>query len=162
MAEQNESWRGKIGKLEKSELDDFLKEGIVCRVATLDASGWPYVVPAWFEWEPNEGIFWVIGREKSAWAIHMANDPRVAITIDDEGAPYRKLQAQGTAEIVEEPCLGGAWVEIARRMSVRYLGEYGPDYLEPTLDKPRWLIKIKPTRLQTWQGVEWAKKYKER
>src|SRR6187549_3788942 len=103
MAEQNESWRGKIGKLEKAELDDFLKEGIVCRVATLDANGWPYVVPAWFEWEPNEGIFWVIGREKSAWAIHMANDPRVAITIDDEGAPYRKLQAQGTAEIVEEP-----------------------------------------------------------
>lgn len=161
MTENDDAWRGKIGKLEKNELDTFLAQGIVSRVATLDANGWPYVVPVWFEWESNEGIFWVIGRAKSAWAIHMANDPRVAITIDDEGAPYRKLQAQGTAEIIEQPNVGGAWVEIARRMSRRYLGEHGPDYLEPTLDKPRWLIKIRPTKMQTWQGVDWARKYKE-
>ena len=50
MTEKDESWRGKIGKLEKEELDEFLTQGIVSRVATLDANGWPYVVPAWFEW----------------------------------------------------------------------------------------------------------------
>ncbi len=155
-----ESWRGKIGKLDGADLDAFLSQGIVARVATLDEQGWPYVVPAWFEWEPNEGIFWLIARKKSAWATHMQNDARVALSIDDEGAPYRKLQLQGRAEIVEEPNVGGAWVEIANRMAVRYLGEHGPDYLVPTLDKPRWLIKIVPERVQTWQGVDWAPKYK--
>lgn len=162
MSATNEAWRGKIGKLDRDELNAFLAEGIVCRIATLDADGWPYVVPAWFEWEPEAGVFWVIGREKSAWAQHMVQNPRVAITIDDDGAPYRKLQGQGLAEIVETPNTGGAWVAIARRMAVRYLGEHGADYLEPTLDKPRWLIKITPTRMQTWQGVEWAKRYRER
>jgi PPOX class probable F420-dependent enzyme len=155
-----ESWRGKIGKLDGADLDAFLGQGIVARVATLDENGWPYVVPAWFEWEPAEGIFWLVARKKSAWAIHMQNDARVALSIDDEGAPYRKLQLQGRAEIVEEPNVGGAWVEIANRMAVRYLGEHGPDYLVPTLDKARWLIKIVPEKVQTWQGVDWAPKYK--
>jgi PPOX class probable F420-dependent enzyme len=155
-----ESWRGKIGKLDGADLDAFLGQGIVARVATLDENGWPYVVPAWFEWEPSEGIFWLVARKKSAWAIHMQNDARVALSIDDEGAPYRKLQLQGRAEILEEPNVGGAWVEIANRMAVRYLGEHGPDYLVPTLDKPRWLIKIVPEKVQTWQGVDWAPKYK--
>jgi len=157
----DQTWRGKIGRLEGEELDEFFKGGIVARVATLDADGWPYVVPAWFEWDEQERAFWLVAREKSAWALHMVNNPRVALSIDDEGAPYRKVQAQGLAEIVEEPNVGGAWVPIAKRMSVRYLGEHGREYMEPTLDKPRWLIRVRPERMQTWQGVDWAKKYKQ-
>ena len=45
---------------------------------------------------------------------------------------------------------------IAERMSTRYLGENGPKYLEPTLDKPRWLFRLDPVKVQTWQGVDWA------
>ena len=67
---------------------------------------------------------------------------------------------KGVAEHVEEPNVGGRWVEIARDMSYRYLGEHGPDYLEPTLGEPRWLFFIRPEKLTTWQGVDWAKKYK--
>jgi PPOX class probable F420-dependent enzyme len=156
----DQSWRGKIGRLEDEELDAFFQGGIVARIATLDADGWPYVVPAWFEWDEQERAFWLVARQKSAWALHIRDNPRVALSIDDEAAPYRKVQVQGTAEIVEEPNIGGAWVPIATRMSVRYLGEHGPEYLEPTLDKPRWLIRVRPERMQTWQGVEWAKKYK--
>jgi hypothetical protein len=48
----------------------------------MDGDGWPYVVPVWFEWDANDGVFWIIPREKSAWARYMANDPRVALTID--------------------------------------------------------------------------------
>ncbi len=50
---------------------------------------------------------------------------------------------------------------IAERMSVRYLGPNGPEYLTATLDQPRWLIKVTPERVVTWQGVDWAKKYRE-
>lgn len=156
----DQTWRGKIGKLDDADLDDLFSGGIVARIATLDADGWPYVVPAWFEWDVNERAFWFIARERSVWARHMVADSRVALSIDDEAAPYRKVQVQGTAEIVEEPNVGGAWVPIANRMATRYLGEHGPDYLEPTLDKPRWLIRVRPVKMQTWQGVEWAKKYK--
>jgi len=30
----------------------------------------------------------------------------------------------------------------------------------PTLNEPRWLLFVKPITMKTWQGVNWAKKYK--
>lgn len=157
----SEDWRGTIGAIGREEMDEMLAQGIVCRLAVLDDDGWPYVVPVWFEWDPDEGVLWVIPRERSAWARYMVREPRVAFTIDTPEPPYRKVAAQGIAEVVEEPNVGGAWVEIARRMSVRYLGPHGDDYLEPTLDRPRWLFRIRPQKLLTWQGVDWHPRYKD-
>jgi hypothetical protein len=155
--EKDESWRGKIGGLEADEMEAFLHEGNISRLACLDDKGWPYVIPCWYEWD-GDG-FYVIPRERSAWAEFLKADPRCSIVIDEDGA-LRKVLAQCTAEMREEPNIGGEWVPIATRMSVRYLGENGPKYLEPTLDKPRWLFYLRPQNLSTWQGVEWAERYK--
>lgn len=151
------SWRGKVGPLNSGEVAAFLDEPIFARLATLDAEGWPYVVPVWQEW--SDGRFWVIGRRKSQWAINLAADDRCAVTVDEDGT-QRKVVAQCRAQLVEEPNVGGRWVEIARRMSVRYLGEHGPDYLEPTLGWSRWLFALNPVRVWTWQGNDWADRYK--
>jgi PPOX class probable F420-dependent enzyme len=156
-----EGWRGKIGLMDQREMDEFLNGGNLARLAVLDSAGWPYVQPVWYQWEPSEGIFWIVARKKSAWAAFMKRDGRVALTIDGETRPYRKVALQGSAEVIEEPNVGGQWVEIARKMAVRYLGEHGPDYIVPTLDKARWLFKITPTSLVTWQGVDWHPKYKD-
>lgn len=152
-----ESWRGQVGRMGEDEISAFLAEPQIARLACIDEVGWPYVVPCWQEWEG--GSFWVISREKSAWARYLADEPRCAISIDEEGA-QRKVVAQCTAHLVEEPNTGGQWVPIAERMSLRYLGENGPKYLEPTLGKPRWLFRLEPVKLQTWQGVDWATRYK--
>ena len=37
--------------------------------------------------------------------------------------------------------------------------EHGPDYLEPTMNQPRWLIRVEPARITTWQGVGWHPRY---
>ena len=153
----DENWRGQVGRLNETEVTAFLAEPQLARLACLDDEGWPYVVPCWQEWDGNS--FWVIPREKSAWARYLANDSRCAITVDEPGA-LRKVVAKCTAHMVEEPNVGGQWVPIAERMSLRYLGENGPKYLEPTLDKPRWLFRLDPVNLQTWQGVDWAARYK--
>jgi len=158
---KDESWRGKVGLMSDEERDEFLAGNTLARLAVLDENGWPYVQPVWYQWDPTEGIFWIIARKKSAWAKFMQNDERVAITIDGETKPYKKVFVQGKAEVVEEPNIGGQWVEISKLMATRYLGEHGPDYIVPTLDKARWLFKITPTVLNTWQGVEWHPKYKE-
>ncbi|MDQ4058627.1 MAG: pyridoxamine 5'-phosphate oxidase family protein, partial [Actinomycetota bacterium] len=63
---QDESWRGKVGRLHQDELEAFLAEGRIARLGCLDADGWPYVVPVWHEWD-GDGFF-VIPRMKSAWA----------------------------------------------------------------------------------------------
>lgn len=153
-----EAWRGKVGKLTEEELDAFLAGGHVARLGVLDGDGWPYVVPTWYQWA--DGGFYIIPRARSKWARFMANDHRVSISLDSNEPPYIKVQTQGVAELLEEPNTGGRWVELATEMSVRYLGENGPKYLEPTLNEPRWLFFVRPTVMQTWQGVDWAKKYK--
>ena len=153
----DDSWRGKVGRLDEGEVADFLAEGLIARLACLDEEGWPYVVPMWHEWDGES--FWVVPRERSAWGRYLANDERCAITVDEAGR-QRKVLARCRAHLVEEPNLGGAWVAVAERMSVRYLGENGPRYLEPTLDKKRWLFRLEPVKVQTWQGQDWAQRYK--
>jgi Pyridoxamine 5'-phosphate oxidase len=153
----DESWRGKVGRLDSEEIEKFLAEPQIARLACLDEDGWPYVVPCWQEWDGE--AFWVIPRAKSVWARHLQRDPRCAITVDEPGR-QRKVLARCRAELVEEPNVGGQWVPIAERMSLRYLGENGPKYLAPTLDKPRWLYRLDPLDVQTWQGQDWAGRYK--
>lgn len=158
MTQNDESWRGKIGGLDADELQAFLDEGNFARLACLDKNGWPYVVPCWHEWDGSS--FWVVARKRSKWAEYLAANERSALTID-EADGLRKVVAQCRAVVVEEPNLGGAWVAIAERMATRYLGPNGPKYLAPTLDKPRWLIRLDPISMHTWQGVEWADRYKD-
>ncbi len=156
---QDESWRGTIGRITGEELDAFLGGNLVCRLACLKEDGAPYVVPCWFEWTGEE--FYIIPRKKSAWARYVQRDGRVCLNISNDTPPYRQVQVEGMAEVVEEPNVGGQWVPIARRMSVRYLGEHGPDYLVPTLNQPRWLIRVVPSKITTWQGVAWHPRYFE-
>jgi hypothetical protein len=67
---------------------------------------------------------------------------------------------RGKAEIFAGPePMQGKCLEIGNRMAVRYLGERGPEYLVPTLDRPRYLIKFVPSEMISWEGVEWAQKY---
>jgi hypothetical protein len=45
----------------------------------------------------------------------------------------------------------GQCLDVANRMARRFLGEHGPEYLVPTYDRPRYLIKIVPTKIRLSQ-----------
>src|SRR5262249_25370556 len=102
---------------------------------------------------------WVIPRQRSGWAEYLKADPRVSLVIEKQATLQKVLVPDGRAELVEEPNIGGRWVEVATRMTYRYLGENGPKYLEPTLNQPRWLFKLTPIKVRTWQSVGWAPQY---
>ena len=161
---EDQSWRGNVGGMEWERAERFLSGNAFARVACLDDDGNPYVVPLWYSWD-GEGFFLVV-RERSRIARYMKERPNVSLVIDeasvdDERGQFTlpKVFCQGRAQIVEEPNTGGQWVGIAEEMSVRYLGPDGPTYLVPTLTQPRWLIKIIPERIKTWEGVGWGKQY---
>lgn len=153
----DEAWRGKVGGLSPSEIKEFLSEGKTARLACLDHDGWPYIVPTWHEWDGKS--FWVVPRLKSKWAEYLKSESRCSIVVDQMD-PLIKVVAKCTATCVEEPNVGGAWVEFGNRMSTRYLGPNGPSYLVPTLNEPRWLFRLDVVKMNTWQGVDWASRYK--
>ncbi len=157
----------KAGAMSVENIETFLEKGMTMRLGCLKPDGSPFVVPVWHHWEKAEGCthgkdcsctFWVIPRSRSKWAEYMKNDSRVSACIDDVNT-MEKFHFDGTAEVVEESVVGGKWVGIAEKMAVRYLGPDGPKYLVPTLNQPRWLFRLVPSRVRTWQGVGWAKSY---
>ena len=151
-------WMGKMRGLTAEEIQTFLDGPIIARLATVDEDGMPYIVPIWQEWDGE--AMWIVPRQRSAFVDHITHNPKVAISCAvDKGANTRLLM-RGTAEIVFGPArMTGQCLEVAQRMATRYLGERGPEYLIPTLDRPRYLIKFVPNSIVSWEGAEWHEKY---
>ena len=98
----------------------------------------------------------ILGFNSGEW---LTFGPEKTISPNHAGA-YKNMSLLNVyCNIVEESVIGGKWVGIAEKMSIRYLGPDGPKYLGPTLSQPRWLFRLTPIRVRTWQGVGWAKSY---
>jgi nitroimidazol reductase NimA-like FMN-containing flavoprotein (pyridoxamine 5'-phosphate oxidase superfamily) len=151
-------WMGKNRGLTPEEITEFLAGPVVARIATVDSDGAPYITPLWQEWD-GEAI-WLVPRERSTFVKHILQNPKVAVSCALDSGTYTRVLIRGTAEIVSGPTrMEGQCLEIANRMARRFLGERGPEYLVPTYDRPRYLIKVVPDTMVTWDGVEWASKY---
>ncbi len=158
---QSPEWMGKNGKLTPAEVREFLAGPVVARIATIDENGVPYVTPVWQEWDGE--AFWIVPRQRSAWVAHIKKNPNVGISCAQDAGTYKRVTAQGKAEIVSGPApMQGQCLDVANRMALRFLGERGPEYLVPTYDRPRYLVKIVPTKMLTWDGIEWASKYTDK
>lgn len=155
---EGESWKGQTRGLTEEEMKSFLSGPWVARIATLKEDGKPYLSTVWYEYD--HPFFFLGGREKSAWVANLMHTPYIAMHVAEDKAPFTRVVIEGEAEIVDGPIgITGRWIEIANKMATRYMGEHGPEYLVPTMDRRRYWVKIIPKRVQTWSGVEWHKKY---
>jgi hypothetical protein len=152
----DQAWRGRMGGMSPEEVEEFLAGPHMMSLACLKPNGDPYLTIVWHEW--RDGAFWVVARQRSPWAAYLRDDPRCSFAVE-RWDPLQKVWGEGRAEVVEEPNVGGRWVPVCERMSIRYVGPDGPTYLVSTLEQPRWLLRIVPTVVKTWQGVGWARRY---
>ena len=105
-----ERWRGKVGGMSASERERFLARGMVMRLACLNPDGSPYITVCWHDW--HDGYFWLVPRKRSRWAELLRDDGRLSFVVDDD-TTMEKVIGDGVAEVVEEPNVGGAWVEVS-------------------------------------------------
>lgn len=156
---------GKTGGLTDAELNAFLAKPLNGRLATVTPQHTPYVVPVWYEYDPRERVFYVVARGRSSYIEHIQRNPAVAFHVaDDTHLEHTRVLVEGTAEILEGPASPAdsrRIREMAVRMTDRYLVDKGPEYAQRTDRRPRYLIRITPTRWQTWTGREWASKYRK-
>jgi nitroimidazol reductase NimA-like FMN-containing flavoprotein (pyridoxamine 5'-phosphate oxidase superfamily) len=146
-----------MARLTDDELAEFLAGPVICRLGCLDDDGWPRVVPVWMQ-HADDGGFYLVPRERSAWARYLQRDGRVSLCLD-ERADHRRVLVRGHARILEEPNVGGRWVPILREMAERYWGERGVEYHTRSLAEPRWLVFVEPLQITSWHGT-WAERYK--
>ncbi len=155
--------------LTRDEREAFLAQsGILVRIATIRPDGGPHVTPAWFIHEDGEIL--TTPRKESAWLGHLRRDPRIALTIDEEAGPYRKVTVEGVARIAFDLGRDAEWRETYRRIACRYVPEAGAEhYIQETIDQPRALIAVPfegslvrswrmPLEGEAYTGI-WHKRY---
>lgn len=155
--------------LDEAERDAFLREpGLLMRFATLKPDGAPYATAIWYAYE--EGALWFTPRKESVWRQHLLRDPRIAIVIDEQALPYRKVVIEGRAQLAFDLGRDSEWRDRYRRIATRYVPPEGADfYIAETIDQTRALFTfpLEGARVRTWRmpvGDEpyagiWARRY---
>src|SRR5688572_22673421 len=83
-------------RMTPQEVHDYLDEpGRLVRIGTVDDTGTPLVVPAWFIVENGELM--VTPRERSSWFANLQRSPKVCFTIDGDG---KQVIVRGTVRVV--------------------------------------------------------------
>ncbi len=153
-------WMGKMRPLTNEEILEFLTGPIVARLATVKPDGAPYIVPVWQEYD-GEAVYFV-PRAKAKFMDYIKANPRICMSCALDSSPFTRVLFEGRAEIVEGPKpMEGLTLEMGRRMAVRYMGERGPEYLEASISRPRYLVRLIPEKITSWEGVEWHARYLE-
>ena len=126
------------------EVSAFLSEGTrTGKLAWTSAGGRPLVVPIWFIVEDGCVVF-NTGKD-TAKGRALARDPRAALCVDLEEAPYGFVQVQGTVELSEDlPEL----VRTAIAIGTRYMGrELGEEFGKRTGVPGELLVRLRPDKV---------------
>jgi nitroimidazol reductase NimA-like FMN-containing flavoprotein (pyridoxamine 5'-phosphate oxidase superfamily) len=153
------------GPLKPPELDEFLAQPLLLKLACLRPDGWPYIVPLWYAWHDRK--LYVVGRERAVWIDYIRREPRVGVLVDEDARRHRRVQMTATARVVEGPVRRGQgsefWRnELDRLLVARYMAdERGQRYREVTAERPRFLVEISPVQVTSWRGGPWHRRYYE-
>ena len=92
----------------------------------------------------------VLGDRQAAGSVrqNVRADERAFLVVDKEDAPYVRVNVEARARVVAEEWTD-AWVEMTRRMTLRYLGDL--QYLEARLKFPLSVIQLTPVRMNSWR-----------
>ena len=105
-------------KMTQEEAYQFLATGTrTGKLATVRADGRPHVAPIWFVLDGEDLIFntW----HSSVKGRNLVRDGRIALTVDEEIAPYAFVIVEGVAEIIDDLVESKKW---ATRIGARYMG----------------------------------------
>jgi PPOX class probable F420-dependent enzyme len=125
------------------ELDAFLRETRIAKLAYLQASGAPTIVPVWFEWDGS--VARVFTSRNSPKMRRLTADPRVALSVEEPvGVPERWVTIEGLVSVSDEGV-----AELIRRLANRY---YTPEKAAEVVDV--WpagsvLLTITPGRIRS-------------
>ncbi|MDQ0372648.1 pyridoxamine 5'-phosphate oxidase family protein [Cellulomonas humilata] len=117
----------------------LLGSSTLARMSYVGRDGGPRIVPTWFLWTGGRLVMVTFVAGPQAGIAHPARriadlraDPRVAVSIDTDGAPPTALQLRGRVEIDEVDGIAPEYATSARR----YLGAAGAADLLAAVDRP--------------------------
>ncbi len=126
------------------EINAFLSHGTrTAKLATSGPGGQPHVMPVWFVLDREELVFTTCG--ESVKGRNLRRDPRAAVVVDEEVAPYAFVHMRGPVTLSEDldELLRFATAIAGRYMGADRAGEFGRRNAVPG----ELLVRLRPERV---------------
>ena len=118
------------------------------RIACVRADHSPLVTPVWFI--HKDAAIYFTPRAESEWFGCLKADARVALCIDEENLPYRKIIVEDRAKMVHNLGEDDLWRNLYTEMAERYIDqEFARAYVDNTIDQERALFSVPVTQKNT-------------
>ena len=135
-----------MASISPAEIDVFLRETRIGKLAYLHPGGQPTIVPIWFEWDGN--VARIFTSRTSRKARRLAEEPRVALSVEEPvGVHERWVTIEGLCAISDE-----GTVPLIERLARRY---YEPKQAEEairswTANPEQWVtLTITPAKIRS-------------
>jgi len=131
-------------KMTPEEIRAFLSHGTrTAKLATSGPGGQPHVMPVWFALDGEDLVFTTWG--DSVKGRNLRRDPRAAIVVDDEVAPFAFVHIRGHVTLSEDL---NELLRFATAIAGRYMGadraeEFGRRNAVPG----ELLVRLRPERV---------------
>ena len=126
------------------EVASFLMGGTrTAKVATTMRSGQPHVMPVWFVLDGEELVFTT--GAGSVKGRNLRRDPRIALVVDEDVAPYAFVHLRGRARISEDM---NELLRFATEIGGRYMGpERAEEFGRRNAIPGELLVRVTPERI---------------
>lgn len=141
--------RGRRIAMSPEEVQSYLTQARVCRVASVDSAGNPHVSPLWFVWDGTH--LWLNSLVRSQRWADLARNPRIAVVIDGgEGfAELHGVEIVGTTVTVGEIPRGTTPDENLATPELLFARKYSHSETFHTDGRHGWL-RVTPSRIVSW------------
>ena len=143
--------------MSKEEMDSFLNQKLLARLATNRSDGYPHATPLYYIWD-GEAIWFILDtRERPRQHIrNLRRDPKLCLVIDSDRRPEQGgifdaqgVTIRGTAELFTDDNLTR---DLLPKVTRKYFGEEADQYAQALLEdgSQRVIVKVKPEKLYAW------------
>ena len=131
----------------RDQIHAFLRGPRIADLATIRPDGSPHVAPVWYHYDGEKVM--VIASRTAVKTRNIRNDPRVALSVATEAAPYEYVLVTGTASVSDD-----AAPHLLRTMAYHYKGvTEGRRYADQVLRDADFItITVTPSRISGWRN----------
>jgi PPOX class probable F420-dependent enzyme len=139
-------------ELAKAEIDAFLAQPLIARIATVRPDGRPHVVPIWFHWDGTS--IYMETPPTFVKARNLAANPNVAITVDitEGGLRFKAVVLEGKVQILTDRT---EVLNLVKTIYTKYLGPEGVESPTPKrmINSEHIIIKLSPSKILSWDDT---------
>lgn len=76
-------------QMPEGQAQEFLRQQMTAHVGTVDANGWPYVVPLVYIYEAGDLLYLHTGGHQGHFLTNVQRDPRICVEVSDIGPLHK-------------------------------------------------------------------------